>query len=167
VVSFTPLLLSLSLSVYGSTALWTLAAFSVSYSHTQSVGLLGRGISPSQVRYLHMTTQTQNKRVQTSMPRVVFEPTIPVFKWTKTVHALDRAATVIGPCHFTPGKRAAGTHWTGGAWAPGSVCTLWRRKNLVLSVIESGPAGRYPVAIPTEISRLVVNYILIMKYVTH
>jgi hypothetical protein len=35
----------------GSTALcWALAAFSVSYSYTQSVGLLGRGISPSQDR---------------------------------------------------------------------------------------------------------------------
>jgi hypothetical protein len=32
------------------------------------------------------------------MPRVEFEPTIPVFEWTKTVHALDRAATVIGIC---------------------------------------------------------------------
>jgi hypothetical protein len=30
------------------------------------------------------------------MPRVEFEPTIPVFKGGKTVHALDRAATVIG-----------------------------------------------------------------------
>jgi hypothetical protein len=39
---------------YGSTAFcWASAAFSVSYSYTQSVGLLGRGISPSQGRYLH------------------------------------------------------------------------------------------------------------------
>jgi hypothetical protein len=30
------------------------------------------------------------------MPRVGFEPTIPPFKRAKTVHALDRAATVIG-----------------------------------------------------------------------
>jgi hypothetical protein len=30
------------------------------------------------------------------MPRVGFEPTIPVFKRAKTVRALDRAATVIG-----------------------------------------------------------------------
>jgi hypothetical protein len=29
------------------------------------------------------------------MPRVEFELTIPVFERTKTVHALDRAATVI------------------------------------------------------------------------
>jgi hypothetical protein len=44
----------------------------------QSVGLLERGISPSQGRYLHRTTQTQNKRRQTSMPWMGFEPTIPV-----------------------------------------------------------------------------------------
>jgi hypothetical protein len=30
------------------------------------------------------------------MPRVVFEPTTPVFERAKTVHALDRAATVVG-----------------------------------------------------------------------
>jgi hypothetical protein len=42
------------------------------------------------------TTYTQNKCTQTSMPLVGFEPTIPVFERTKTVHALDRAATVIG-----------------------------------------------------------------------
>jgi hypothetical protein len=42
------------------------------------------------------TTQTQNKLTQTSMPRVGFEPAIPVFERAKTVHALDRAATVIG-----------------------------------------------------------------------
>jgi hypothetical protein len=30
------------------------------------------------------------------MPRVGFEPTIPVFERAKTVHALDRATTGIG-----------------------------------------------------------------------
>jgi hypothetical protein len=30
------------------------------------------------------------------MPRVGFEPKIPAFERAKTVHALDRAATVIG-----------------------------------------------------------------------
>jgi hypothetical protein len=30
------------------------------------------------------------------MPRVVFEPTIPVFKRAKTFHALDRVGTLIG-----------------------------------------------------------------------
>jgi hypothetical protein len=42
------------ISIYGPTApYWALAAFSVSWSFTQMVGLLGRGISPSQGRYLH------------------------------------------------------------------------------------------------------------------
>jgi hypothetical protein len=44
----------------------------------------------------HRTTQTQNKRTQTSMPQVRFEPTNTVFERAKKVHALDRAATVIG-----------------------------------------------------------------------
>jgi hypothetical protein len=44
----------------------------------------------------HRTTQTHKKRTQTSMPRVGFEATIPGFEREKTVHALDRVATVIG-----------------------------------------------------------------------
>jgi hypothetical protein len=44
----------------------------------------------------HRTTQTQNKRTHTSMLRVVFERKSTVFARAKTVHALDRAATVIG-----------------------------------------------------------------------
>jgi hypothetical protein len=44
----------------------------------------------------HRRAQTQNKRTQTSMPQVGLETTIPVFKWGKTVYALDRAASVIG-----------------------------------------------------------------------
>jgi hypothetical protein len=40
--------------IYGSTALcWALASFSVSWSFTESVGLLGWGIIPSQGHYLH------------------------------------------------------------------------------------------------------------------
>jgi hypothetical protein len=58
-----------------------------------SVWILGRGISPSQGRCL---TQPQNKRTQTSMSRVGFEPTIPVFERAKTLRALQSAATVIG-----------------------------------------------------------------------
>jgi hypothetical protein len=42
------------------------------------------------------TTQTQNKRTQTSMPRVGFESKFQAFERAKTVHALERAATVIG-----------------------------------------------------------------------
>jgi hypothetical protein len=36
---------------------------------------------------IHKITQTQNKRTQTSMPRVGFEPTTTVFERTKTVYA--------------------------------------------------------------------------------
>jgi formylmethanofuran dehydrogenase subunit E len=35
------------------------------------------------------------------MPRVGFEPTIPVFERAKTFHALDCAATAIGYQHNT------------------------------------------------------------------
>jgi hypothetical protein len=44
----------------------------------------------------HRTTRTQNKRTQTSMSRLGFEPTTPVFERTKRVYVLDRAATVFG-----------------------------------------------------------------------
>jgi hypothetical protein len=46
--------------LYESMGLWILATLSVSSSYTQSVGLLERGVSPSQGRYLYSTTQTQN-----------------------------------------------------------------------------------------------------------
>jgi hypothetical protein len=45
---------------YGSTAIcWVLAAFSVSWSYTQSVELLGRGISPPQGVYVHIKRHKQ------------------------------------------------------------------------------------------------------------
>jgi hypothetical protein len=45
----------------------------------------------------HRTTQTQNKRTHRHpCLRVGFEPTIPAYERAKTVHALDRAATVTG-----------------------------------------------------------------------
>jgi hypothetical protein len=44
----------------------------------------------------HRTAQKQNKRTQISMRQVGFEPTIPVCEQAKRIHALDRAATVIG-----------------------------------------------------------------------
>jgi hypothetical protein len=44
----------------------------------------------------HGRTQTQDKHTYKSMPRVGFEPTVPLFEWVSTVHALDRQATVIG-----------------------------------------------------------------------
>jgi hypothetical protein len=48
----------------------------------------------------HRTAQTQNKRTHTSMTQLGFEPMIPVFERAQTVHALDRAATVMGEYHY-------------------------------------------------------------------
>jgi hypothetical protein len=73
---------------------WTLAAFQF-LELLQSVGLLGRGSARRKA-----ATCTQNKSTHTSMPQVGFEPTIPVFERVKTVHALEGAATVIGPQHI-------------------------------------------------------------------
>jgi hypothetical protein len=53
----------------------------------------------------HRPTQTQNNCTQTPMPRVWFELTIPVFERTKTVHVLDRAATVIGFGKTLPSRK--------------------------------------------------------------
>jgi hypothetical protein len=78
------------LSTYGSTVLVYLGRFFSFLIYTQLVGLLGRGITPRKA-----ATYTQNIRTQTSIPRVGFEPTIPVFERATTVHDLDRAATVI------------------------------------------------------------------------
>jgi hypothetical protein len=44
----------------------------------------------------HRTTQTQNKRKERAMSRVVFEPTTTVFERAKTFHVLDRVAAVVG-----------------------------------------------------------------------
>jgi hypothetical protein len=77
-------------------ALWTFAVFQFLSLYT-----VGRtpwtGDQPvSRPLPTHRTTQTQNKRIQTSVPRVGFEPTIPAFERVETVHALDSATTVIG-----------------------------------------------------------------------
>jgi hypothetical protein len=82
---------------HSTTTLWALGLCFYSFLITQAVGrILGREISPSQARYLHGTTQIQNKCRQTSIPRMGFEHTTPVFGREKTVHALDRGA----PCHY-------------------------------------------------------------------
>jgi hypothetical protein len=45
---------------------------------------------------VHRAAETQNKRTQTSMSRMGFDLTIPVFERAKTVHTLDGTATLIG-----------------------------------------------------------------------
>jgi hypothetical protein len=61
---------------------------------TQTVAPFGWGISPWQGLYLPTGQHKQNKRAQTSMPQVGFEPKIAVFEQATTVH--DRSATTIG-----------------------------------------------------------------------
>jgi hypothetical protein len=65
---------------------------------SQMVGLLGRVISQSQGRYLNTEHKHRINAYthQKSMSWVGFEPTIQASERVKTVHALDRAATVTG-----------------------------------------------------------------------
>jgi hypothetical protein len=72
----------------------------------QTVGLLGRAISPSQGRYLHTGQHKHRINTQTSMPWVGFEPTIATFEQAKTARPLWSAHQhlvinlfVIRVCH--------------------------------------------------------------------
>jgi hypothetical protein len=73
-----------------------------------------RGVAPKEKKYIvgrtpwtrdqpfarplhtHRTIQTQNKCTETSMPLKGLKPTTPIFERAKTVHVLERAATVFG-----------------------------------------------------------------------
>jgi hypothetical protein len=65
--------------------------FSVAIIFTQTVGLLGRGISPSQGRYLHTEQHKHRINAYTDIHALT-----EIRKQAKTVHALDRASAVIG-----------------------------------------------------------------------
>jgi hypothetical protein len=75
-----------------------------SESYRQSVGHPGWVICPSQGRYLHRTTQIQNKSGQTSTPRVGFESTIQMFEREKTFHVLLRGHCYQQATRFIPEK---------------------------------------------------------------
>jgi hypothetical protein len=103
-VSLTSILISLSMllrfskSMYGCTTLcWAFAVF-FSFLIFYTVGRTPWTGDQPVARPLsaHRTAQTQNKRTQTPMPQVGFEPTIPVFERAKTLHVLYHAAIVIG-----------------------------------------------------------------------
>jgi hypothetical protein len=97
------------LSMALQSSCWTLVAFSVSWSYTQSVGPLGRGISQSQGRYLYPEQRKHRiKGTQTSKPWVGFEPTIPVSERAKTVHVFDGSATVTDLTGLCMPSRYAG-----------------------------------------------------------
>jgi hypothetical protein len=68
----------------------------VSKSYTQSVCLLGWGISPSQGFYLHTGRHNNNKKhTQTFIPLVEFELMTSVFEGMVESRALGRSSTVI------------------------------------------------------------------------
>jgi hypothetical protein len=86
---------SLSLSVHPSIYLqsfcWTWPLFQfLNPIHSRQDPLDGESVRRK------ASTYTQNKGTQTFMPRVRFERVTPVFERAKTVHVLDRAATVTG-----------------------------------------------------------------------
>jgi hypothetical protein len=90
------LYLSIYLSIYLSMALqpfvgpWPLFSFLIIYTVCRTPWTGDQPIA--RPLPIHRTTQTQNKRKQTSMSQVRFKPTTPVFERTKTVHALDGSA---------------------------------------------------------------------------
>jgi hypothetical protein len=92
--------LSVCLSVYLSLALQTLLdlghIFSFLILYTVSRTPWTGDQSVAKPLLTHRKTQTHNKRTQTSKLWMGLEPTTPVFERSKTVHALDRAATAIG-----------------------------------------------------------------------
>jgi hypothetical protein len=72
-----------------------LGLFFNSLKYTQSVGLLGRWISLSQGHYLHTEQHKHRINTQTSMPRVGFEPTTPMFERAKTVNVCTHGENPI------------------------------------------------------------------------
>jgi hypothetical protein len=86
--------LSLSLCLYSPLDLGRFFSFLILYTVGSTPWMGDQPVA--RLMSTHRTSQTQNKRTQTSMPRVGFEHTIPMFERTKTVHALDPTATVIG-----------------------------------------------------------------------
>jgi hypothetical protein len=82
---------------------WALASAFSFMIILQTVGLLGRVISSSQGLYLNIAQHKHRINTythQTSMSWVGFELTIPASERAKTVHALDRSATVTGIKHL-------------------------------------------------------------------
>jgi hypothetical protein len=88
---------------------------SVSRSFLQMVGLLGQVISSSQGLYVN--TEQHKHRINTytyqiSIPCVGLKPTIPASERAKTVHALDRSATVTGSRHLQNNVFTRASHRT-------------------------------------------------------
>jgi hypothetical protein len=119
-----------NLSIYLSMTLqplWTLAAFFSFLIHIESVGFLVRGSARRKAAIYTQNIMTQNNCRQTSVPRVRFEPTIRAFERAKKVHALDRAATVIGSLSCNNLNNYLVENWTG-----------LQRKYLSIGITDAG-----------------------------
>jgi hypothetical protein len=81
------------LSIYGPAALLELGCISYWFHNLYTVGRTPRMGDQSRLKPATYTkkTRTQNKRKQTSVPPVWFEPKNAVYERAKTVHYLDRA----------------------------------------------------------------------------
>jgi hypothetical protein len=79
--------LSLSLWLYRSLDLGRFFSFLTIYEYTVSRTPWTGHQPVARPLHAHRITQTHNKRTQTFMPLVGFEPTIPVFERAKMVHA--------------------------------------------------------------------------------
>jgi hypothetical protein len=76
---------------------WILAAFEfLDLIQSRYDSLDGGSARRKAATCTHRTARTKNKRTQKSMTQMGFEPMIRVFERAKTIHALDRATTVIG-----------------------------------------------------------------------
>jgi hypothetical protein len=76
------------------------------------------------------------------MPSVVFEPTIPAFERVKTVHALDRAATVIGRDSIHNAYQKPWHMLQAGEWWAKQICGNSSLSGLGLCVYVCVPALR-------------------------
>jgi hypothetical protein len=80
--------------------------------YTQSVGLLERGIGPSQGRYLH--TEQHKHRINANRHPCLEWDSNPRSQWAKTIYASDRAATVTVCVRITSisyRNRVLGVNW--------------------------------------------------------
>jgi hypothetical protein len=86
------------LFIYGSTALLLDFGRFISFLILYTVGRTRWTVDEPVARPLptHGKTEIQNKRTQTSIPRVGFESTTTTLERAMTVHALNRTATVFG-----------------------------------------------------------------------
>jgi hypothetical protein len=87
------------LPIYSSTALVDLGRFKIFSPHTAGRTPWTGDQPVGRPLPAYRTKQIQNKRKQTSIPRMGFERTILMFERAKTFHALYRVVIVFG--HYT------------------------------------------------------------------